>query len=217
MSQHFIESEGSYSGDVFRGVKLTGTRITATDFSECHFIRCDFSNASLQQCRFIDCDFVDCTMKMTNIENTTLAGVRFTNCDLLGVNWAEANWSDWATKLDIMAFDNCNLKYGVFLGLELKKVIMKNCNAHETNFAETDLTEANFSGTDFAGAIFLRTNLTGANFVTAKNYTLNIHDNKTKGTRFSLPEATRLLFNMDILLIDPATNEEIDEHGSDID
>jgi fluoroquinolone resistance protein len=70
---------------------------------------------------------------------------------------------------------------------------MKNCIAHEVNFAETDLEGAIFTGTDFKDAVFLRTNLTKADFVGAENYTLSVTDNKTKGARFALPEAIRLL------------------------
>jgi uncharacterized protein YjbI with pentapeptide repeats len=211
MSVHTIESQETYSGDVFKRVDLKKHNITMSHFSECKFIGCDFSDASLQSCRFIDCEFQDCAMKMTKVENTTFARVSFSKCNLLGVNWTEANWSEWATKLSAIEYRNCDLKYGVFFGLELKKIVIKDCNAREVNFAETDLTEGDFSGTDFAGAIFLRTNLTKANFVGAKNYVLNINDNKTKETKFSLPEAIRLLYNMDIVIIDPETNEEMDE------
>jgi uncharacterized protein YjbI with pentapeptide repeats len=110
-----------------------------------------------------------------------------------------------------MTFESCDLTYGVFLGIDLKKLVMKDCTAREVNFAEADLTEADFAGTDFAGAIFLQTNLTDANFAKARNYTLNLQDNRTKAAKFSLPEATRLLFNLDIVIVDPETDEEIDE------
>lgn len=210
MSHNSIESDASYSGEVFRNLDLTAQNVIATHFSDCHFTRCDFSNAALQQCRFIDCTFEDCALRMTNVEDTTFAGVRFTNCNLLGVDWTAANWSEWATKLSAMVFEGCDLKYGVFLGVELKKTVMKDCNAQEVNFAEADLTEADFSGTDFAGAIFLRTDLSGADFARARNYTLSLKDNKTKGAKFSLPEAARLLFNMGIVIVDPETRDALD-------
>jgi len=130
---------------------------------------------------------------------------------LLGIDWTEADWSDWATKISPIEFENCVLEYSIFFGLELKKIKLKDCNAREVNFAETDLSDADFAGTDFAGAIFLKTNLVKANFVGAKNYALNVMDNKTKGARFSLPEAIRLLYYLNIAIVDPATNQEVTE------
>ncbi|MEO0597257.1 MAG: pentapeptide repeat-containing protein, partial [Chloroflexota bacterium] len=133
----------------------------------------------------------------------------FADCDLMGVNWADANWSDWASKIEPIAFDTCNLKYGVFVGLELNGAKFIGCDAQEVNFAEASLQKANFTKTKLAGAIFLRTNLTEANFVDAENYAINIHDNIMKDTRFSLPEATRLLHFLGIKLIDADSGQEL--------
>ena len=53
-------------------------------------------------------------------------------------------------------------------------------------------------------------NLTNTNFAGAKNYTLNVADNKAKGTKFSLPEAMRLLYHMDIEIVDAESGEVIE-------
>lgn len=211
MSANNLASDEAYSGATFKRVVFKNEVARGSDFTECKFIGCDFSDTVFQSCRFMDCDFEECTMKMTRVENTTFARVRFKGCSLLGVNWTEANWSEWATKLSSIEFEDCDLKYAVFFGLELKKMKLRNCIAYEANFAEADLSETDFAGTDFAGALFLRTDLTNANFVGAKNYVLNIHDNNTTGAEFSLPEAVRLLHYMDIVIIDPETNEEMGE------
>jgi fluoroquinolone resistance protein len=206
-----LESRNSYTGDQFKRLDLKNVIIREATFCECRFLRCDFSEALLQSCRFMDCTFEDCTMKMINVEDTAFIRVKFSQCNLLGVDWTQASWSDWAAKTGSLEFEHCNLQYAGFLGLNLRKMKLKNCTAHETMFAESNLSEADFEGTDFTGAVFLRTNLTGANFVGAKNYTLNVNDNKTKGARFSLPEAIRLLYYMDIELVDPQTNESLDD------
>ena len=206
-----LASDQVYSETTFKKLEFTNEVISGSEFSECKFVACDFSETAFQSCSFMDCDFENCTMKLTKLENSTFARAKFRNCNLLGVNWTEANWSAWASKMSSIEFEKCDLKYAVFFGLELSHMKMKHCHAHEANFSEADLTDADFEGSDFAGAIFHRTNLTGANFVGSRNYSLNINDNKTKGTKFSLPEAIRLLYYMDIVIVDPETNEEIEE------
>lgn len=201
--------EMNYTGETFKRVDLSNKSLTGCAFSDCRFVSCNFSETSFKNCRFIECSFSNCTMKLMSLNGTTFSRTEFGSCDLLGVNWTEANWQDWTTKIKSIAFDECNLKYAVFLGLELKKLKMTNCTAQEVNFAETDLTDAVFTDTDLAGAIFLRTNLTNASFARAKNYTMNLNDNQTKGTKFSLPEAVRLLYSTDIVIVDPDTEEEI--------
>jgi uncharacterized protein YjbI with pentapeptide repeats len=94
-----------------------------------------------------------------------------------------------------------------FLGLDLKKMRMRDCTAREANFAEADLSEADFADSDLTGAVFLKTNLTKANFVVAKNYTLSLLDNKTQGARFSLHEANRLLHSLNIVIVEETTQE----------
>ncbi|MCC6616484.1 MAG: pentapeptide repeat-containing protein [Anaerolineae bacterium] len=215
MAQTSLTSHEAYAGVTFKRLSLTHEFVLNSEFSECKFVRCDFSETHFQNCRFIECAFEDCTMKMTTVGGTTFARVRFSRCNLLGVNWTDANWSEWATKISALAFDGCDLKYAVFLGLKLKGLTMTACNATEANFAEADLTEANFDGTDFAGAIFLHTDLTRANFAGARHYTINLNDNRSQGARFALPEALRLLFALDIVIVDPETNEDIGEDRMD--
>lgn len=202
MSNYQITSDGSYVDEVFKKVDIRNGELSFAEFTDCQFIGCNFSQVSLQNCRFMDCTFQDCTLKLANVDGTTFSSVQFVQCDLIGVDWTKASWSDWATKLNALSFDTCDLKYSIFFGLELKKLRMKNCIAHEVNFAETDLEGATFTGTDFKDAVFLRTNLTKADFVGAENYTLSVTDNKTKGARFALPEAIRLLYSLDITVVD---------------
>lgn len=211
MASRKIENGGTFNDEVFKKVDLNKQVIKGATFSDCRFTQCDFSETIFQQCRFIECVFEECTIKLAKVAGSVFSRVSFSGCSLLGVNWTEANWSDWSTKISAFEFDNCVLEYGTFAGLELKKMKMTACNAREVNFSETDLTEADLGGTDFAGAIFLKTNLTKANFVGAKNYTLNVRDNKSKGAKFSLPEAVRLLYALDISIVDPVTKRAISE------
>lgn len=202
-----IASNTAYSGETFKRLDQSGKVVRETTFSGCTFARCIFTEGAFLACRFLECIFEDCTMKLAKVEDTTFSAVTFRRCNLLGVDWTAANWSEWATKLHALVFEDCGLEYSVFLGLDLRKMQMKDCTAREANFAEADLSEADFAGTDLSGAVFLKTNLTKANFVGARNYTLSLLDNKTQGARFSLPEAIQLLHSLNIVLMDDTTQD----------
>lgn len=197
-----ISSNNTYTGETFKHLELPNEMIEFAEFTDCRFIGCDFSETAFLSCRFMDCEFEDCTLRLTQVEASVFARVVFRKCALMGINWTEANWEDWATKLNPLVFEGCDVKYSVFFGLELKKLVLKDCNATEVNFAEADLTEADLRGTDLTEAIFLRTDLTRANFIGATGYAINLMDNTTAGAKFALPEAIRLLRHLDIELVE---------------
>ena len=88
-----------------------------------------------------------------------------------------------------------------FLGLRLAGAAIKDCLAKEADFREAVLSKADLSGTDLAGALFGGTDLTGANLAGARNYAINLKENKVKDAKFSLPEAMALLYCLDIKII----------------
>ena len=210
-----ISSNNTYTDVTFKNVDQTHETIEFSEFTDCKFTHCNFSHTAFLSCRFMDCEFEDCTMQMLQVEDTVFANVKFSQCSLMGINLVEANWRDWASKLNPLQFESCDMKYAIFFGLELKKITLKDCNATEANFSEADLTEANFTGTNLAGANFLRTNLTKANFVGATHYAINLMDNQTSGAKFALPEAVRLLHYLDIEIIDLETKRKLKEEQLD--
>jgi uncharacterized protein YjbI with pentapeptide repeats len=127
-------------------------------------------------------------------------GAVFKDSKLAGVNWADAAWP----KLRLAgppAFLNCVLSDCGFLGLPLAGVSIKNCLAKEADFREADLSGADFAGTDLSGALFGGTDLTGADLAGARNYAINVRENKLKDAKFSLPEAMALLYCLDIRIV----------------
>jgi fluoroquinolone resistance protein len=92
------------------------------------------------------------------------------------------------------------LSYANFSGLDLRKSSLKDCVAREADFAETDLEGADLRGTDFTGARFTKTNLVKADLRHARSYAIRPGDNKIRKAKFSLPEATLLLYGLDIEL-----------------
>jgi uncharacterized protein YjbI with pentapeptide repeats len=89
------------------------------------------------------------------------------------------------------------------MGLNLEKMAMKNCIAHDVSFEDSNLSFVDCSGTDFENCRFARTNLTSADLRGAKNYNIDPILNTLKKTKFSMPEAMSLLYNLPIILDEP--------------
>ena len=79
--------------------------------------------------------------------------------------------------------------------------MIKKCTAKEVDFSEANLSEADCTFTDFTSSQFRHTDLSGADFRGASNYFIQPHLNTLKKTRFSLPEAMSLLYNLDIEIV----------------
>lgn len=70
---------------------------------------------------------------------------------------------------------------------------MRNCKAHDVDFADSDLTGSDFSNTDFLESRFNHTKLDRCDFRGAQNYFISPLDNRVSGAQFSLPDVLSLL------------------------
>jgi uncharacterized protein YjbI with pentapeptide repeats len=97
-------------------------------------------------------------------------------------------------------FQNCAISHSTFIGLSLPAIQIVGCVAENVDFRDADLTQVDFSGTDLLDSLFSNTDLTKADLSRARNYNIAPDKNILKKTKFSLPEALALLYNLDILL-----------------
>src|SRR5579863_8093447 len=107
---------------------------------------------------FRECAFTDCTLRLMRIPGSRFVTVKFEKCDVTYVNWTDGLWPKIGVG-DGLAFVDCNLSYSTFIGLALKKLVLRKCEAHDVDFSEADLTQAVCVETDFAVSRFLHTNL----------------------------------------------------------
>ena len=166
------------------------------EFTHCVFKNVTLAGASLPECRFLDCTFQNCDLSNMIVTASTWRDVIFEDSKLLGVNWTTA------TILKHPIWRRCALNFCNFSGLDLRKACLDCCVAREAEFGHTNLAGADLRGTDLAGSRFLQTNLTKADLRQAISYAIRPGDNLLKGARFSLPEATALLYGLDIALED---------------
>ena len=196
-----ISQPGEYTSQEFKKVVLRAGRINRVEFHACAFIKCTLCETIFETCRFIDCTFKGCDLSLANLKGSTFQNTRFTDSQIIGVDWTQTTWTNHkALLVRPVDFQACALNHSTFMGLSMRHMQLEKCVAHDVSFEESDLTRANCTFTDFTGSRFQRTNLTEADFTSATNYTISPQLNTLKKTKFSLPEAMALLYGLDIIL-----------------
>lgn len=189
-----LEAGVEFGDETFEGLDCRGKTLSGKEFNGCAFIGVSFAEATLLRCKLIECTFQKCDFSNTLLKSSTLRDVVFEDSKLLGVNWTVVNAATH------MIFRRSVLSLGNFNGMDLRKWVLSECVARELELGHTNLTDADCRGTDFSGSRFHQCNLTKADFRDAFNYAIRPADNVLKQARFSLPEATSLLYGLDLNL-----------------
>lgn len=191
----------TYNDQVFKEIHLRQARLVSNEFHDCTFDRCSFVETTFRNCRFVNCVFQHCDLSLMQVPNCTFAATRFESSKVMGINWTVAHWP--ATKLfDSIGFSKSAISHSTFIGLNLRRIQIRDCVAVNVDFRETDLSQADFTGTDLSDSLFLITDLTEADLSSASNYQIDARQNTIKDAKFSLPEAMSLLYGLDIVLLD---------------
>ena len=185
----------------FKRINYQNRIVDHRSFDHCIFSHCSFQETIFQNCKFRDCTFLDCDLRLMHVTGSSFRDTVFKNSAVTGVNWVEGSWSK-SGLLESIGFIDSEISHSTFLGLELRKMVIRKCVAKNADFAEANLTEADCTYTDFTESRFLRTNLTGTDFTHARNYAIDVSLNTVKQAKFSLPEAVNLLRCMNIILVD---------------
>jgi uncharacterized protein YjbI with pentapeptide repeats len=196
MSAEIFGTEEELSERNFESIELRDGVVENRVFENCVFTRAHLSGSSFRRCRFVDCVFEECDLSNWQLAGAEMRAVTFKDCKMVGINWAHTG------SLVHLDWNSCVLSYGNFVGLDLRKSSMRKCVAREADFADANLSEMDLRGTDFGAARFANTNLTKADLRQAMNYSIRPDSNKIKKAKFSLPEATLLLYGLDIVLED---------------
>lgn len=177
---------------VLESVNAKDADLSGRRFENCEFKNCSLSGASARGASFLECTFIGCDLSNTKLVDARFRDVAIIDSKLVGLNWASVGI------LSNPRFERCLLNYSSFENLDLRKAIIEDCLAREVDFTGANLSEATLCGTDLGGAIFSNNDLRRADFRRAKNYSIRISENKMKSAKFSMPEATLLLYAMEI-------------------
>ena len=194
-----ISSSEVYSEQKFNGLDLSRQEIRDAEFYACKFQSCTMQEVALLNCRFDDCVFKDCDLSLIKITKSRFQDCEFKDCRLVGVNWTEAELSKSRLKSPF-SFEGCALNHSTFINMRLNGLVMKDCTVRNVDFSEVSLQKAVFRSSDLEESRFAHTDLSEADLRGAKNYNIDPNLNTLKATRFSLPEALSLLYNLDIIL-----------------
>lgn len=127
----------------------------------------------------------------------------FSDCKMVGIDWTAARWRKSMTKkkrVFPLSFQKCLLDYSMFIAMDLYGVRFEECSLREVGFESADMQRADFTNCDLSGAIFADTYLTEADLSRARNYTISAKTNTITKAKFSMPEATALLYALDIII-----------------
>ncbi|MCR8845939.1 pentapeptide repeat-containing protein [Paenibacillus sp. SC116] len=194
-------TEAVYEDEQFRELNYQQQELRSVKFYDCTFTKCDFSETVFIDCRFSGCVFEGCNLNMIKMVDCEFTDARFSDSKLIGLNWTEACWPK-LSRQGMLRFEQSVLSHSTFIGLSLQKCLFNNCLAKDVDFREADLSKADMRYTDFSESLFGNTNLTGADLRHAVNYSIDPGSNRISKAKFMMPEATSLLYSMDIQLVE---------------
>lgn len=194
-------TEDEYYDETFTDLVFAKEELSFVRFYDCTFRNCDFGDTVFRGCKFSGCAFESCNLNFVKLTDSECHDAKFVKSKVVGVNWTEADWPRTAGR-QLLSFDQCTVSHSTFIGLKLPKCTMTDCMAKNVDFRDADLTEMSFGGTDLSESLFGDTILTGADFRRATGYAINPMLNRIQKAKFMLPEATSLLYNMDIQIVD---------------
>ncbi len=184
-----------FSDTIFTADSVKQQQLSHTEFEGCTFKGCDFSNADFSESIFSECVFENCNLSMAKLRNASLRDVLFKACKMLGLHF-----DDCIPAGLVLCFESCTLNHSAFTRLKLKKMVFRNTQLQEVDFAECDMTACVLDNCDLHRAAFAHTVLEQADLRTSYGYNIDPEANRLKGAKFALPEVLRLLDKYNIVV-----------------
>jgi uncharacterized protein YjbI with pentapeptide repeats len=178
-----------FDNKTIKDLSYENEQLTGYTFRNCIFDHCTFLTCNLEGSTFVHCTFKNCSLSAVKVRKTRFEDTKFIKSKVIGVDWTDK----FNFKIKNLSFVESVIDYSVFNGITLIGFTLKDSQAHEVDFIESDLSGANCEGTDFDRSNFLKTRLRGASFIKAKNYLIDPTVNKVKGMKVSMPEAMQFL------------------------
>ncbi len=188
-----------YESETFCKLSLMEETFSGLTLVDCTFTDCTFEHCLLTRCTLTECRFINCRISEITSEYSQVKFLSLDNCSLTSVNWGlllpSGGFGDPLEKLG-----GCRLKYNFFTGMDLRSFLFAGSSFSGCMFSECNLTEGNFQGCELIETEFFRCNLSGADFRQAQGYKVDVPSCVMKDARFSLPEASNLLYSLGIQL-----------------
>ena len=186
-----------YECETFKEIIMRDATLSDCIFEECVFMDCIVETCQFSNCRFLNCEFVRCSVSDIKSEETSISHGIFKDCHLNGVDWNTLLPTGLLAE-PINKVTRCELKYNVFKELNFKKFNFSGCTIIGSIFAECNLEQSEFKGCNLKETEFYQCDLRKTDFREAIGYQIDLITNKMKGSKFSAPEAVRLLGSLGI-------------------
>ncbi len=133
--------EGEYESCTFKGCNISGFNLSDFKFIDCEFQECDLSNANLSNTSFQDVNFRNCKMLGLQFDRCNAFSFTATYTDCL-MN----HCTFYQMKLARSIFSNCQLEGVDFTEADLQHAKIIDCNLLNANFENTNLQQADLRG-----------------------------------------------------------------------
>src|SRR5947209_7882141 len=130
-----FDTATEYTDRTFKRINYRNRVVDRCSFDSCTFTNCSFQETTFQNCKFRECTFSDCDLRLMRVTGTSFRETVFKKSAAVGVNWVDGSWSKTGL-LESIGFIECDVSHSIFMGLELKKMVLTTCVAKEADFAE---------------------------------------------------------------------------------
>lgn len=180
-------------------LRLSGEPLEDTEYAECAFSACEFSDVVMHNIKFVNCTFDDCVLRTVSFRECSMLRVELRNCALVGLDWSAVR-RHGARLAPLAAMRACTVKYNTFIDMGITKMDFTGSALLDCYFQDCDLRQATLRECDLQNTVFQHCDLSRADFRDARNYAVNVMNNKVAKARFSLPDAIGLLSGFDVVV-----------------
>src|ERR1700761_156622 len=185
-----------YDEQTFEDVSYAGQVNQRWDFQDCQFKGCNFSDSEFANSKFVDCVFDGCNLSMMRLQGTTLNGVVFKNCKIMGVNFSQCQDFLFTVK-----FESCILDYSSFMDRKILKTPFIQTSLKEVTFTRANLSGSKFDNCNLNETVFRETDLSSVDFSSSYNYLIDPEVNKMTKAVFSMNGVAGLLYKYGIKIV----------------
>lgn len=141
-----------YDSRIFKQIDYK-EEIQDSNFSDCEFYDCTMNEIVVKSCSFDSCKFYNCTIMNIEFQYTDMLNSEFYHCMLIGIDWSNIS-KKYSITLPLSKTEACELRYNVFVHLNLKAYDFKGSNLEGSYFDDCNLEGAIFKGCILKGAQF---------------------------------------------------------------
>jgi fluoroquinolone resistance protein len=195
MNNELFKEEKELATIKIENLDLQNEILIDREYDGCTFTGVNFQSVDFSRSRFLDCNFVSCDFSNSRFNRATIRDCEFSSCKLLGIDWTAAG------EVSNIRFLSCELRYGNFTRLKLRRLHIDQSSARDCEFGDADLSGSYLKNNDFQGATFSKANLSKCDFTGSTNISLNLKDSIVTDAKIPVNEALAMMSTFGIKIV----------------